>query len=327
MIPGEWIEEAGKRIGVHIVETPLTWDRQRGIYIKWENHQVTGSFKARGALNKVLSLADWERAAGIVAVSAGNHGQGVALAAGLVHATVEVFVPKHTGQSKIETMRRLGAVVHVVDGGYAEAERVGREYAARNGKAFVSPYNDGQVIAGQGTLALECMRQVDHLRSSVTSEASPALWLVPTGGGGLISGCGAALARGPEATRLVGVQAAASPFAHSLFHRGTQEGIEDKPTLAEGLSGAVEEDSLTIPLMRRYVSDLLLVSEEEIRKAIAFAWRAYGERVEGSGAAGLAVILAGQVSERPALVIVTGGNIEPDLHDSIVAEHRAEVRS
>ncbi len=320
MIPSEWIEAARKRIAAHILETPLTWDAERGIYIKWENHQATGSFKARGALNKVLSLEGWERDAGLVAASAGNHGQGVALAGGLAGVPVEVFVPQRTAPTKIEAMRQLGAEVHVVEGGYVEAERAGRAHAAKTRKIFISPYNDAQVIAGQGTVALESVSQLEQMRRPAGAQApSPRCWIVPTGGAGLISGCGAVLSRQSARPRLIGVQAAASPFAFSLFHQHTQEGIQDLPTLAEGLSGAIEDGSLTIPMLQHYVDDLITVSEEEIRRAIAFAWHVYGERIEGSAAAALAAIAESRIADRPALIVITGGNIEPDMHQAIVA--------
>ncbi len=324
MIPPEWIELAEARIRPHIVETPLTWDAEHEIYVKWENHQVTGSFKARGALTKVLSLSEAEREAGIVAVSAGNHGQGVALAGRLVGAAVEVFVPEHAPPSKVEAMKRLGAEIRVVEGGYGAAESAGRAYALARHNTFVSPYNDVQVIAGQATLALECLRQLDRAAASgPAGPASPNCWIVPVGGAGLISGCGAVLSRRSSPTRLVGVQAAASAFAHSLFHRHTQEGIADDPTLAEGLSGEVEATSVTIPLMQKYLQDFVLVSEDEIADAIALAQHEYDEKIEGSGAAALAAVASGLVQVRPALVVITGGNIAPELHRSIVDQHRS----
>jgi threonine dehydratase len=322
VIPFEWLGQAQKRIAPHIFETPLTFDAKRGLFIKWENHQITGSFKARGALNKVLSLEEWERGAGLVAASAGNHGQGVALAGNLIGAQVEVFVPAHAVPSKVEAMRQLGAQVRMVDGGYAQAEGAGRQYALEQGKIFISPYNDGQVIAGQGTMALEVLRQ---LRPSAGADgADIANWIVPIGGGGLISSCGAVLARGERQPRLIGVQAAASAFAFSLYHRHTQEGVEDNPTLADGLSGAVEEGSVTLPMIEKYVDDLVLVSEVEIGRAIAFSWQAYREKIEGSAAVVLAAVLEGKINERPSVVIISGGNIEPEVHEKIVRQYAGE---
>ncbi len=316
MIPYEWMEQAEQRIAGHIRQTPLTYDAARGLFLKWENQQVTGSFKARGALNKVLGLEEWERSRGLVAASAGNHGQGVALAGRITGAPVEVFVSEHAVPSKVQAMRELGAQVRTVPGGYAEAEAAARQYAAEQQRTFVSPYNDGQVIAGQGTMGLEIMRQLGNVRT--------VNWIVPAGGGGLISSLGTLFTRVRNCPALIGVQAAASPFTDSLFHRHTQGGVQDLPTLADGLSGAVEEGSVTIPMIERYVDDFLTVSEEQIARAIAFAWYVYHEQIEGSAAVALAAALDGRITERPSVLILTGGNIEPAVHAQIVERYAGE---
>ena len=329
MIPYEWIEQAEVRIAPHIRKTPLTHDAPRGLYLKWENHQVTGSFKPRGALNKVLSLADWERSSGLVAASAGNHGQGIALAGQLTGASVEVFVSEHAVPAKIQAMRDLGAQIHFVSGGYAEAEGAGRRYAGQQRRVFISPYNDGQVIAGQGTLGLEILRKLDAelaLSPAQRRNAGSEImnWVVPVGGGGLISSIGTLFTRMEQCPKLIGVQAAASPFTDSLFHRHTQDGVQDLPTLADGLSGAVEKGSVTIPMLERYVDDFLTVSEEQIERAIAFAWYVYHETIEGSAAVALAAVLDGRVKERPSAVVLTGGNVQPELHERIIRRYAGE---
>jgi threonine dehydratase len=315
VIPYEWLQQAEARVAPHIQQTPLTFDARRGLYLKWENRQVTGSFKPRGALNKVLSLEEWERRAGLVAASAGNHGQGVALAGRLTGAPVEVFVSDRAVPAKVQAMKDLGAQIHFVEGGYAEAESAGRSYVAERQRTFVSPYNDGQIIAGQGTLGLEILRQ---LKEPVES------CIVPTGGGGLIASCAMVFQTLSPRPKLIAVQAEASPFTHSLFHRHTQAGLQDLPTLADGLSGAVEEGSVTIPMIQSYVDDFMLVSEEEIARAMAFAWYVYHEKIEGSAAVGLAAALEGKVKGRPSLVIISGGNVQPEVHARIVARYAGE---
>jgi threonine dehydratase len=315
MIPYEWLEQAESRISPYIQSTPLTYDAARNLYIKWENHQVTGSFKARGAFNKVLLLEDWEREAGLVAASAGNHGQGVALAGKKVRASVEVFVSEHAVPAKVEAMRALGAAIHAVPGGYPEAESAGKAYAEKEGKTWVSPYNDGQIIAGQGTVGLEIARE---LPTEVEA------WLIPVSGGGLLAGIGASLASQAHRPRLIGVQAEVAPFMHSLFYKGTQEGFPDLPSLADGLTGEVEADSVTIPIVRQVTDEVVLVSEVEIASAIAFAWSKYRERLEGAGAVGLAAVLTDKVAERPAVVVVSGGNVQPESHAEIL-ERFAEM--
>jgi threonine dehydratase len=284
--------------------------------MKWENHQITGSFKPRGALNKILSLDDWERKQGLVAASAGNHGQGVALAGQITGAPVEVFVSEHAVPAKVEAMRKLGAQIYPVPGGHAEAEAAGRTYAQEKRRVFVSPYNDGQVIAGQGTIGLEMLAELDG------NEAEA--WIVPSGGGGLISAIGTLFTRLERRPKLIGVQAEASPFTNSLFHRHTQDGVQDLPTLADGLSGAVEQGSVTIPMIESYVDDFLTVSEDEIGRAIAFAWHVHHEKIEGSAAVALAAVLEEKIRERPVALILTGGNIQPEVHQRIIEKYVGE---
>jgi threonine dehydratase len=314
MLPFTWLEEAKQRLASHCVITPVTYDAELDLYLKWENQQVTGSFKARGAINKVLTLEAWERERVLVTASAGNHGQGLALAGRLAGARVTIFASEHAPAVKISAMRAQGAEVRLTSGGYAEAEQAGLAFAAEQGATWVSAYNDGQVIAGQGTVGLEAQQQV-NINDGMT-------WLAPVGGGGLISGIAAAVKSNGQShgARVVGVQSEASPFFYALYHRGSQDGVEDLPTLADGLAGAVESGSLTIALVRRLVDDMILVSEAEIVRGIVYAWQKHGQRIEGSGAVGLAAVLSGKIEPRPALAIVSGGNIQPELHARIIAE-------
>jgi threonine dehydratase len=311
MIPVEWLNQAVERIAPHIHRTPLSYDSQNDLYLKWENHQITGSFKARGALNKVLSLQDWERQRGLVTASAGNHGQGVAFAGKLCGMRVIVFASEHATPSKVEAMQTLGAEVRLVPGGYGEAEQAGLQYAARSGATWVSAYNDGQVIAGQGTLGLEILEQWKDTRLPT--------WVVPAGGGGLVAGIGAVICMvSSGGAKLVAVSSDASPFLHGLYHTGSQEGIVELPSLADGLAGPVEPGSITIPLAQKYIDEFVLVTEDEIHNAIAFTWQCYKERIEGSAATALAAVLYGKISARPAIVVLTGGNIQPEVHARII---------
>jgi threonine dehydratase len=326
MIPYEWLEQADSRIAPFIQPTPLTHDAARNLYIKWENRQVTGSFKARGAFNKVLLLEDWEHEAGLVAASAGNHGQGVALAGQKVGARVEIFVSEHAVPSKVEAMRALGAVIHTVPGGYGEAEAAGKAYAEAQQKTWISPYNDGQVIAGQGTVGLEILRDLTANPPPPKGEGPGVrAWLVPVGGGGLLTGIGASIRKQAHRPALIGVQAEASAFMHGLFYRDTQEDIPDLPSFADGLAGEVERGSVTIPMVKQLADEIILVSEEEIAYAMAFAWYVYGEKLEGAGAAGLAAVLSNKVEGRPAVVLVSGGNVQPEVHAEILGRFAGET--
>ena len=314
MIPSEWLDAAEERLAGKTHRTPLTYDAERGLYLKWENRQKTGSFKARGALNKVLTLEDWEREMGLATASAGNHGQGVALAAQMLGCSVRVFVPQGAPMVKIDAIRALGAEVIVVEGGYHDAEEAGLAYARRNDVTWVSPYNDGHVVAGQGTIASEVLQE--------QPETAAATWLVPVSGGGLLAGISSVLRKqAQDHVRIVGVQVATQAYMHGLFYRNTQDDVEDLPTLADGLAGAVEDGSVTVPIIRKNADEILLVSEDEVAEAIAFAWTEYGERIEGSGAVGLAAVLSGKVTAQPSVVVISGGNIQPEIHAEILARY------
>ena len=312
MIPYSWLEQASERINPYIHETPVTYDATHDLFLKWENHQVTGSFKIRGALNKILSLQSWELERGLVTASAGNHGQGVALAGNIRHATVCVFASEHALKIKLDAMHTLGAEIHLVPGGYGEAEQAGIAYAKATGATWISPYNDGLVIAGQGTIALELMHEL--------SQPSSITWVVPAGGGGLVSGIGSALQALSSTPRLVAVQSEASRFLYEIFHQGTQSVVEELPSLADGLAGPVEAGSVTIPIVKNVVTDFILVTEREIRQAIKFAWDKYHERIEGSAAAALAGVISGRITQKPVVVVLSGGNIPLTLHAQIVQE-------
>ncbi len=321
MLPTEWLNAASQRLDGKILRTPLTYDAQRKLYLKWENRQKTGSFKARGALNRALILADWEREKGLVTASAGNHGQGVALAGKIIGAKTRVFVSQDAPAVKISAMRRLGAQVELIEGGYHEAEEAGLNYASANESIWISPYNDGHVIAGQGTLAAEILEDLP--------ESASMTWFVPLSGGGLFSGIGAVLNTQAQNTlkssarraHLIGVQVEAAAFMHGFFYHGSQDNVQESPSIADGLGGAVEKNSITVPLVKKYADEIRLVSEEEVKEAIAFAWREYGERVEGAGAVGLAAALRKKTPSEPSVVIISGGNIQPALHNEIIKKY------
>ncbi|MEK6575060.1 MAG: threonine/serine dehydratase [Chloroflexota bacterium] len=298
------IQRARTLVSPHIHSTPVTFDEKLGVWLKWENQQTTGSFKLRGALNKVLSLSAEERARGLIAASAGNHGQGVALAAKMAGAKVTVYVPQEAAQIKVDKMYALGAEVVHVPGQYGDAEATAIRTANEQGRAFVSPYNDSLVIAGQGTLALELAEQCpDTIR-----------WLIPVGGGGLIAGM---IAGAPTAVSVIGVQSEASPYLYHEFHYRDMSKAVELPSLADGLSGAIEPGSVTIEAIHG-AADVRLVTEAQIAEAIAYAFHAHGHVIEGSGAVGLAAVLSGQLKgDGRTVVLISGGNIDPDKHRKI----------
>ena len=223
-----------------------------------------------------------------------------------------VFAAEHAVPAKLEAMRVLGAEVRLVPGGYEQAEKTGIQFAAEQGMTWISPYNDGQVIAGQATVGVELLQDI-------LAEDLEAV-VVPVGGGGLIAGIGLALQQIPRGhrPRLIGVQSEASPYFHALLKDGSQDGVVETDSLADGLAGRVEDNAITIPLVRRSVDDIRLVSEDEIARAVAYAWTHYGQRIEGSAAVGLAGGVAGKFSQRPAALVISGGNIQPQLHEQLV---------
>jgi threonine dehydratase len=312
MIPHEWLLAADSRIRPTALVTPVTEDPRKGIFLKWENHQLTGSFKLRGALNKILTLEPWERERGLVTCSAGNYGQGAAVAANQTKSRLIIFASAHAVPAKIKAMQALGAEVRLVAGGYELAEQIAQEFASKEQMTFVSPYNDGQVIAGQGTICLELARQI----SDVNAETEI---YIPVGGGGLLSGVASVFQDSSNKPKIIGVQSEASPFFHELFTRGSQEGVVETESLADGLAGRVQEGSITIPMVLQLADEILLVSEEDIRLAIRWCWQEYTEKIEGSAATALAAALNSPRSSSKKVVILSGGNIQPEVFEQICA--------
>jgi len=311
-LPFEWLTQAQLRLEPHILQTPLTYDKRFDIYLKWENTQRTGSIKIRGALNKILSLDGGELANGVVAASAGNHGQGVALAAKLRSTHAIIVASNHAVETKLDAMRSLGAEVRLVAGGYEEAEATGIRLAEELGAVWVSPYNDAMVIAGQGTIGLDIIHQLpigalDQIQAIVT----------PIGGGGLAAGIGTCMREHAPHVQMIGAQALAAPYFHAILTYGTQTGVVETDSLADGLSGAVQDGAVTIPMVKALMKQVALVSEDEIGQAIAYAWLQHGQVIEGSAAVALAAVLTGKVDVKPAVVVLSGGNIVPAVHTEI----------
>jgi threonine dehydratase len=280
-------------------------------WLKWENRQPTASFKLRGAFNAVLQLSEEEKQAGVVTASAGNHGLALAHAARQAGVSLTVYVPQEAPKKKVDGLRQLGAALVFCSGGYGGAERAALAAAASGGVTFVSPYNQPAVIAGAGTIGLELLEQVPELDTA----------LVPVGGGGLISGVGLALkARRPE-IRIIGVQGETSAVLHADWQGRGINTVRIEPTLADGLAGEVDPESITRGIVRQVVDDFILVSEDEIAEAIAYLYRAHDQVVEGSGAVGVAAILTGKFdpTDRVVGLIISGGNIDPEPHEEILA--------
>ncbi|MHB8817813.1 MAG: threonine ammonia-lyase [Bellilinea sp.] len=311
MIPIEWLAEAKDTLLEKVRVTPVTFDSDLNAYLKWENRQITGSFKIRGAINKIANLQPWERSLGLVTASAGNHGQGVAYAAREFGIHSVIFASDHAVPAKVDAMRGLGAEVRLVSGGYAAAEKAGLGFAVEAGRTWISPYNDGRVIAGQAAVGLELVEQIQPFDAKSV--------VIPVGGGGLLAGTALAIQSRGIRTRIIGVQSEASSFMHAIFNGKQQESVVEWDSLADGLAGKIEDSSITIPAVRELADDIVLVSEASIENAIVYAWEKHHEIIEGSAAVALAALLTGKVPDLPAVLVITGGNIQPEVHQDILS--------
>jgi threonine dehydratase len=305
------IYAARSRMGHLIRETPLEYshflsDMCGGeIWLKLENLQLNGSFKARGALNKILQLSDEEKEKGIVTASSGNHAQGVGYAARMLGIDATIVVPGHTPLVKIEAIRRFGVELVVHGNEYMDAERLAMEMEEEEGMTFISPYNDLEVIAGQGTIGLEMLEVIPDLKTI----------LVPVGGGGLAAGVGCSVKGINEALEVVGVQSIASPVMYESVKWGRIVEMELEDSVAEALHGGIEEGSVTFDMCQRYLDSFIIVREDTIMKAIASLMVREHQIVEGAGAVGVAAIMEKpeRFSGRKTGVVVTGANIDEEL--------------
>ena len=305
------VYRARRRISGHVRETPLDGsaflsDLSGGeVRLKLENQQLTGSFKVRGALNKMLKLSPEERAKGVVTASAGNHAQGVGHAARILGVDATIVVPSNTPMIKREAIERYGVRLIVHGDEYMEAETHARELERDEGLVFASAYNDLDIVAGQGTIGLE------------VAEAWPEIdvAIVPLGGGGLISGVGCALKGINAEVEVIGVQSVASPVMYESIREGRIVEMKLGDSVAEGLHGGIEEGSVTFDLCRRYVDEIILVQEETILEAMGRLLKHQHQVVEGAGAVGAAAIMEDpqRFKNRRVGVVVSGGNVEADL--------------
>jgi threonine dehydratase len=263
----------------------------REVVLKAENLQRTGSFKIRGAVTRIAALSEQERAAGVVAASAGNHGQAVAWAAREAGIPALIFVPQDAPMAKIEACRNYSADTNLVGAGFEDALGEALAYAEEAGATFVHPYEDEMVIAGQGTIGLELAEQVP--------QASTVL--IPIGGGGLASGIGLALRAVKPDVRIVGVEVR-----------------RDDYTIADGIA-VKQTGELTSAILGDVLDDIVSVSDEEISEAIVLLLERSKLVVEGAGAVGVAALLAGRAGgQGPAAVLLSGGNIDPTMLISVM---------
>lgn len=301
------VREAASKIGHHVRVTPLEYSaalsRLSGaeVWLKQEHLQHTGSFKWRGALNRMLSLSAQELARGVVTASNGNHGIAVCRAGSLVGIRPRVYLRHGVPEVRVELIRQMGGEPHFWGENPLEAEMYARQTARLTGQTFVSPYNDPSVIAGQGTIGLELAEQLDSIDAV----------FVAVGGGGLIAGVATALKGEQPGARIVGCWPENSPVLYECLKAGQVIDFPEKPTLSDSTAGGIEEGSVTLPLCQRLIDESVLVSEDEIVRSMRLI--ADHERWMVEGAAGVA--LAGLIRSRAkwqgarVVVILCGRNI------------------
>ena len=276
---------------------------ERDVYLKLENFQVTGSFKVRGIFNKFLKLLeDGREDECFLTVSTGNHGLAFSYAIRVLGLNGRVIVPKNITKFKYERIKSLGADVVVLGEDYDEAEEQAKKIALEENCTFVSPYNDLDVIEGQGTIGVEILYDLPDVDAVI----------VPVGGGGLISGISYVLKNASDRYKIIGVQSEASKPMVESFKCGKLVKVEIRDSVADGLSGNVEEGSITFDFVKKYVDDVVAVSENSILEAMETFYSKEGLIVEGSAAVTLAALMENKVGTLggSVLLVLSGGNVD-----------------
>jgi len=321
----EDVRAAAARLKGRIHRTPVitsrSFDERCGchVFFKCENLQRAGAFKIRGALNKLLTLSDEERARGVVGFSSGNHAQGVALAARLTGASAILLMPTDAPALKVAATRGYGAEVVYYDRQTEDREARARDVSAKTGRILVPPYDDPAIMAGQGTAALELMEEVPDLDALLT----------PMGGGGLMAGCGTVARALRPAMKIYGVEADTANDTYLSFRKGERVTIAPPPTIADGIRN-LAPGVLTFPINMRNLADVLLVSDREIEEAVRFLLLRCKILVEPTGAVPAAAVLAGRLPMPTGSrvgIVLSGGNIDPVLLAEILTRSEREGAS
>jgi threonine dehydratase len=315
-IAGEVLEAEG-RIRPHIRETLLEQSpflsQQCGgdVHLKLENLQITGSFKLRGAVNKLLSLSEQERARGIVTASTGNHAAAMAYALARFGCAGVIYVPHDASQAKVDRLLHLGANLEFAGDDCVDTELHARRIAEKSGMVYLSPYNDPKVVGGQGTAGMELERQLDSIDAV----------LVPVGGGGLIAGIAGYLKAFHPSIEIVGCQPKNSPVMYRSVQAGQIVEMDSLPTLSDGTAGGIEPGAITFEMCRDLVDDFILVSEEEIRGAIRTLVESHSLLVEGAAALTVAALdrAAQRFDGRRVVLILSGAKISVETLRSVLA--------
>ena len=305
-----------EQIRPYIRETPLDFSpflsQQSGcdVYLKLENLQYTGSFKLRGAMNKLLSLTPAQRSKGVVAASSGNHGAAVAFGMKKLGVPGTIFVPEDASQIKVDAIRCQGVTVKFYGSDCVIAEHYARRFAEENGMVYISPYNDLQVIAGQGTIAVELARQLDKIDTI----------FVALGGGGMISGIAIYLKSLFNDVQIIACSPRNSAVMVESINAGRILEMESLPTLSDGTAGGVEPGAITFDLCRRYVDDYIMVTEDEIKIAMCQFIETHHQLIEGAAGVAIAAFLKEKekFKGKNVVIVICGANISLQTLKSIL---------
>jgi len=308
------ITQARERIDSVARRTPLERSRWlsaelgREVFFKLECFQTTGSFKLRGAMSKLSALNEDERARGVLTVSAGNHGLAVAHCSEVLGLETTVVVPESASRAKVSSIGRYPVTLIERGASYDDAERAARELERESGATFVSPYNDREVIAGQGTIGIEILEDLRDIDAVV----------VPVGGGGLLAGLAIAVKALNPRVRVYGAEPLTSPTMTAALEAGRIVEIEEQATIADGCAGNIEPGSITFPIIQRLVDGVILVTEEAIRNAIARVANEDHLMVEGSAAVSVAASMDNVLDRMSIGAIVSGRNMSLDLFAEVI---------
>ena len=304
------IINAYKKIQPFIQKTPLVKAHAlselsgANVYLKLENIQPTGSFKVRGALNRILSLSEKDKQKGIITASSGNHAAAVAYAAKLLKIPAKIYIPKSTPENKIENIKLFSITPERIGDDAGAAETAAHQYAKQENLTYISPYNDYAVICGQGTIGYELEHQLEHMDAVY----------IAVGGGGLISGIGGYLKSLTNSPKIIGCLPEASPVMYESIKAGKMLTCDIKPTLSDGTAGNNDLNSITFNYCQQFVDEFHLVSEAEIRQGIIYALEKEHILLEGAAAVPIATLLRHKksVKNKNIVIIACGGNISID---------------
>jgi len=310
------VEAARERVQAAVYKTPCAHSQMLSeaahakVFLKLENLQMSGSYKERGALNKLLHLTEQERSRGVIAASAGNHAQGVSYHATRLGIDAKIVMPRHTPLIKVTQTRRFGASVELIGETFDDAYAAALRLAEEEGRTFVHPFNDPLIIAGQGTVGLEMLEQNPYLDAVV----------IPVGGGGLIAGMAVAIKETNPRIKVYGVEAEALPGMRASLEAGKVVEVNGPRTMADGIAVRRVGD-VTYEIVKRYVDDVVTVDEEEISSAVLTLLEVEKTVVEGAGATPLAALLNGklpQLEGKKVGLVLTGGNIDVTFLNRII---------